>query len=131
MGTSKSRQLRQNRTDAERVLWERLRRKQLDGWRFRQQVPLGAYIADFLCARRMLIVEVDGGQHAGAKSDVARSAWLEARGFRVLRFWNNDVLRNLDGVVEAILIALREEAPPPHPAPMEGGGGKIDRGQGR
>ena len=122
MGTSNARQLRKNRTDAERALWERLRRKQLEGCRFRQQVPLGSYIADFLCAKRMLIVEVDGGQHAGARSDRTRTAWLEARGFRVLRFWNNDVLQNLDGVVEMILIALRAASPPPQPAPIEGAG---------
>lgn len=123
MGTSKARQLRKNCTDAERALWERLRRKQLDGCRFRQQVSLGPYVADFLCARRMLIVEVDGGQHAEAQSDRVRTIWLEARGFRVLRFWNNDVLKNPDGVVETILIALREASPPPHPAPIERGRG--------
>jgi len=123
LANSNARTLRQNRTDAERALWQRLRRKQLDGVRFRQQAPLGPYIVDFLCAKQRLIIEVDGGQHAGANADRARSAWLEGRGFRVMRFWNNDVLRNLDGVIEAILVVLRSEgSPPPFPAPIEGAG---------
>src|SRR6266436_3135393 len=89
MGTSNARRLRMNRTDAERALWERLRRKQLEGLRFRQQVPLGRYVVDFLCAARRLIVEVDGGQHGLAiAADRKRTAWLEAGGFRVMRFWN-------------------------------------------
>ena len=121
MGTSNARRLRKNRTDAERALWARLRRKQLDGLRFRQQVPLGPYIVDFLCPGQMLVVEVDGGQHVDDGAE--RTAWLEARGFRVLRFWNNDVLQNPDGVIETILLALRSKAsPPPHPAPIEGAG---------
>ena len=120
MGTSNARRLRKNRTDAECALWERLRRKQLNGLRFRQQVPLGPHVVDFLCAPQMLIVEVDGGQHAlAAAVDCERTAWLEARGFRVVRFWNNDVLQNLDGVIDTILLALRGEvSPPPHPAPI-------------
>ena len=98
----------------------RARRKQLDGLPFRRQVPLGPYIVDFLCAKQRLIIEVDGGKHAGANVDRTRTAWLEGRGFRILRFWNNDVLGNLDGVIEAILLVLRSEAsPPPHPAPIE------------
>src|SRR5260221_124580 len=93
VGTSNARRLRQNRTDAERALWARLRRKQLDGARFRQQVPLGPYVVDFLCFERRLIVEVDGGQHSLAMpADQARTAWLEERGFRLIRFWNHDVL---------------------------------------
>jgi very-short-patch-repair endonuclease len=116
--------LRQNRTDAERALWTRLRRKQLDGARFRQQAPLGPYVVDFLCPEQRLIIEVDGGQHALATAaDRERSAWLEDRGFRVMRFWNNDVLQNPNGVIETILRALRGElSPPPHPAPIEGAG---------
>ena len=120
MASTNARTLRQNRTDAERALWQRLRRKQLDGLRFRQQVPLGPYIVDFLCAKHRLIIEVDGGQHAGATVDRTRTAWLEGRGFRVMRFWNNDVLQNLNGVIETILLALRSEgSPPPQPAPIE------------
>ena len=124
VGTSNARRLRQNRTDAERALWERLRRKQLDRLRFRQQVPIGPYVVDFLCPKQRLIVEVDGGQHAVATAaDLERAAWLEGRGFRVVQFWNNDVVQNLDGVIETILLALRSEvSPPPHPAPIEGAG---------
>ena len=124
MGTSNARRLRKNRTDAERALWERLRRKQLEGLRFRQQVPLGRYVVDFLCAARRLIVEVDGGQHGLAiAADRKRTAWLEAGGFRVMRFWNNDVLQNPHGVIETIVRALRSEgSPPPHPAPIKGAG---------
>jgi very-short-patch-repair endonuclease len=113
-GTSSARRLRQNRTDAERALWARLRRKQLNGARFRQQVPLGAYVVDFLCLEQRLIIEVDGGQHALATAeDEARTTWLEERGFRVMRFWNNDVLKNRDGVIDAILRALRAAVSPP------------------
>jgi very-short-patch-repair endonuclease len=102
-----ARKLRSNPTDAEMRLWSRLRRKQVDGHRFRRQVPLGSYVVDFACLEARLIVEVDGGQHG--ERDAARTAWLEAQGFRVLRFWNNDVLENTDGVIEAIRGAL----PPP------------------
>ncbi len=103
--------LRKDRTDAERKLWAALRRKQLNGARFRQQVPLGSYVVDFLCPAARLIVEVDGSQHAAeAAADSARSKWLEERGYRVIRFWNNDVSKRLDGVLEAILQALKESA---------------------
>src|SRR5438477_4927561 len=114
VGTSSARRLRQNRTEAERALWARLRRKQLDGVRFRQQVPLGRYVVDFLCFERRLIIEVDGGQHALAMpADRARAAWLEERGFRLIRFWNHDVLKNMDGVIESVLKALRASVSPP------------------
>jgi lysyl-tRNA synthetase class 2 len=108
-----ARKLRSNATDAETWLWSRLRRKQIDGRRFRRQVPLGPYVADFVCLDARLIVEVDGGQHTEqAKRDAVRTAWLAAQGFRVLRFWNNDVLSNTDGVVETIRSALRAVPPP-------------------
>ena len=114
VGTSNARRLHQNRTDAERALWARLRRKQLGGVRFRQQVPLEPYVVDFLCPEQRLIIEIDGGQHALAtNADDARTAWLEARGFCVVRFWNNEVLKNPDGVIELILAALRAELSPP------------------
>ncbi len=98
-----ARRLRKTPTDAESRLWRRLRQKQLDGFRFRRQHPLGPYVADFFCAEARLIVEVDGGQHARAlERDDARSRWLAARGYRVLRFWNNEVLGNTDGVIDVI-----------------------------
>ena len=113
-----ARKLRLTPTDAEIRLWSRLRRKQLKGFRFRRQHPFGPYVVDFFCAEAKLIVEVDGGQHADEGE--ARTRWLEARGYRVIRFWNNDVLANTDGVLRMILDALRAA---PHPnLPLKGGG---------
>lgn len=103
-------------------LWARLRRQQIDGFRFRRQQPIGRYVVDFFCPEAKLIVEVDGGQHAG-ESD-ARTRWLAGRGYRVIRFWNNDVLRNTDGVVEKIRAVLRAAATP-HPDPPPQGGREI------
>jgi very-short-patch-repair endonuclease len=100
-------------TVAEVRLWRRLSRDQIDGHRFRRQVPIGPYILDFLCVKSRLVIEVDGGQHSVAvEKDDERTAWLKARGFRVLRFWNNQVLEETDGVVERIREAL---GPPPRP----------------
>ena len=94
-------------TEAERRLWMFLRRKQLGGHRFRRQVPLGHYVADFACLDRRLIVELDGGQHAEmADRDRSRDDWLAARGYRVVRFWNNDVLRDTPSVLEVVQRAL-------------------------
>jgi very-short-patch-repair endonuclease len=108
MSVRVARKLRSNPTDAETRLWSRLRHKQIDGHRFRRQVPPGPYVADFVCLDARLVVEVDGGQHAErAAQDTSRTAWLEAQGFRVLRFWNNDVLQNLDGVLQEIHAVLR------------------------
>jgi very-short-patch-repair endonuclease len=84
-----------------------LRRKQIEGHRFRRQVPIGHYIADFACLAARLIIEVDGGQHTvDVERDARRTAWLESQNFRVLRFWNNDVLGNSDGVLQTIESAL-------------------------
>ena len=99
MANGRARALRARPTDAERKLWEALRNRQLEGHGFRRQAPIGRYIADFVCFGRKLVVEVDGGQHATDKDRAAaRTAWFESQGFRVLRFWNNDVLGNTDGV---------------------------------
>jgi very-short-patch-repair endonuclease len=101
------RRLRTQMTDAEVCLWWRLRRWQMDGYRFRRQVPKGPYILDFVCLKARLVIEVDGGQHATAvEVDNQRTIWLESQGFRVLRFWNNDVLRETNGVLETIRAAL-------------------------
>jgi very-short-patch-repair endonuclease len=108
MSIERARQLRKNLTDAERKLWKYLRRKQIEGHRFRRQVPIGPYYVDFLCLERRLVVEVDGGQHADRQAEGAkRTAWLESQGFCVMRCWNNEVLQNFEGVIEAILLALR------------------------
>ena len=107
-----ARQLRVTSTDAEFRLWQRLRNRALGGFKFRRQFPVGPYIADFICIERKLIVELDGGQHADNPADERRTRFLELRGYRVIRFWNPDVLSNTDGVLEMILIEL-EKAPHP------------------
>ena len=99
MANDVARKLRRNPTEAEKRLWSILRDRQL-GCRFRRQQPIDHYIVDFVCLERRLIVEVDGGQHAA--DGPARTAYLEAQGFKLIRFWNNEVLSNLDGVAEAI-----------------------------
>ena len=103
MASTIARRLRSAPTDAEIRLWSRIRREQLDGFRFRRQQPIGPYVVDFFCPAAFLIIEVDGGQHATTEAqDTARTKWLEDRGYRVLRFWNHDVLTNTDGVVVMI-----------------------------
>jgi very-short-patch-repair endonuclease len=108
MPNAHARQLRQAAMDAERRLWSALRDRRLSGYRFRRQYPIGRFIVDFACARHHLIVEADGGQHADSETDRVRTAWLEEQGWRVLRFWNNDVLANTNGVVETILKELQK-----------------------
>jgi very-short-patch-repair endonuclease len=99
--------LRGSSTDAERALWKRLRTRQLAGAKFRRQHPIGPYIADFCCIERRLVVELDGGQHAvAARRDARRTRYLAEQGFRVLRYWDGDVLRNVEGVVEEIMEVL-------------------------
>jgi len=97
-----ARQLRKNMTEAEKLLWSRVRRKQL-GCRFYRQKILGDYIVDFYCPRARLIVEIDGGQHNENKNDRSRDEWFSNQGLRVIRFWNNDVLRNIEGVIERLM----------------------------
>ena len=97
---------RKNQTDAERRLWSILRSHRLQGWKFKRQEQLGDYLADLVCFRARLIVEADGSQHADNADDLVRTAWLESEGFRVICFWNNDILLNPDGVATAIVAAL-------------------------
>ncbi len=97
----KARALRINMTDAERALWRKLRNKGL-GVKFRRQEPIGDYIVDFVCYEKRIVIELDGGQHIGSLEDIERDNWLKGRGFKVLRFWSNDVLRNIDGVIKRI-----------------------------
>ena len=103
-----ARTLRRNPTEVERRMWQLLRGRQLSGYKFRRQHPIGNYIVDFACTRHALVIELDGDQHADNVGDARRTVWLESQGWRVIRFWNNDVLTNTEGVVEAILRALRE-----------------------
>lgn len=101
----RARGLRRNATDAEQRLWSALR--QMPGMKFRRQVPHGPYVADFLCFSGRLIIEVDGGQHAErAEADALRTRYFEEQGYRVIRFWNHDVLENVEGVAEVITRAL-------------------------
>ena len=94
-------------TDAEKKLWRLLRSRQLESHKFRRQVPIGKFIADFVCLeKKKIIVEVDGGQHADNAKDAARDQWFADAGYRVLRYWNNDVLKNPNGVLEVILSEL-------------------------
>jgi very-short-patch-repair endonuclease len=112
--TERARELRSAQTDAEKRLWNRLRARQVNGYKFVRQEPIGQFVVDFVCRERRLIVEVDGGQHATDPRDAMRDRWLIDHGYRVLRFWNNDVLSNTDGVLEAIASALSADDPP-HP----------------
>ena len=119
--TPTSRRLRVNQTDAEAKLWQSLRARQLCGLKFVRQQPIGRYICDFVCREKLVVIEVDGGQHADSKQDEVRDRYLREQGYRVLRFWNNDVLSNLDGVLEVIAAEFGEtrtafDRPvPPHP----------------
>ena len=110
-----ARRLRSRMTDAERKLWLALKDRRFEAYKFRRQVPVGRYIADFLCFESRLIVEVDGGQHADSQRDKVRDNWLVQNNFRVVRFWNNDVLSNLEGVLTHLATELRST---PHPAAL-------------
>jgi very-short-patch-repair endonuclease len=124
IGNKLQRKLRNAPTDAEHRLWQYLRNRQLEGCKFRRQHPFGDYILDFACLERKVVVELDGGQHAdNVRYDSARTSYLERCGYRVLRFWNNEVFENIEGVVEVILnmLAQRAEPSPPNP-PLEGEG---------
>jgi very-short-patch-repair endonuclease len=113
--TNLARKLRRNSTSAELRLWNRLRSRSIDGRKFVRQEPLGPYVVDFICREARLVIEVDGGQHADSVADRVRERWLQDHNYRVLRFWNNDVMRNIEGVLEVIAASVAEAAPP-HPA---------------
>jgi very-short-patch-repair endonuclease len=116
----RARTLRRNMTDVEQKLWYRLRNRHLTGWKFRRQHEIDHYIVDFVCTDAMLIVELDGSQHAEQVDyDTRRTRHLHALGYRVLRFWNNDVLTDTESVLEVILEALAN--PAPHPGPLPAG----------
>jgi very-short-patch-repair endonuclease len=109
----RARRLRKVATNAETKLWYRLRSRRLNGHKFVRQDPVGPYTVDFVCREHRLIIEVDGGQHADNPRDAIRDKWLSEHNYLVLRFWNNDVLGNMAGVLETIETALAEN--PPHP----------------
>ena len=119
------RKLRSEPTDAEQRLWQYLRGRQIEGCKFRRQHPFGDYILDFACLDRKIAVELDGSQHADSTEyDAERTKSLEKAGFVVLRFWNNEVFENIEGVVQVIIAALVERASTPSPPnpPLEGEG---------
>ncbi|OZB84101.1 MAG: hypothetical protein B7X28_01150 [Halothiobacillus sp. 13-55-253] len=126
-----ARALRTNMTEAERAIWRYLRAEQM-GVKFRRQAPIGRYIVDFACFSHKLVIEIDGGQHADSASDGERDAFLVSQGFKVLRFWNNEVLQQLDGVYDTVRLALIElmpgdgsvesSHPHPNPSPIKGEG---------
>ncbi|TGP40971.1 endonuclease domain-containing protein [bacterium M00.F.Ca.ET.230.01.1.1] len=105
-----ARSMRREPTEAEHRLWQELRGRRLDNIKFKRQVPIGRFVADFLCADARLIVEIDGSQHAESRHDQERDAELKARGFRVLRFWNDDILKELDAVCDTIIAYVRDES---------------------
>jgi very-short-patch-repair endonuclease len=117
----RARSLRRDMTDAEKKLWEILRGRGIAGFDFRRQVPIGPYITDFLCHKARIIIEAEGGQHdLTSQREMTRTAFLNGEGYRVLRFWNNEVLSSLDGVYETISSALDRVSPPPNPPPSRG-----------
>jgi len=121
--TDRARSLRLDQTNVERDLWNRLRSHRLGGWKWKRQVPRGPYIVDFLCAEAALVVELDGGQHAEAVSyDGRRTAFLESLGLSVMRFWNGELIENLDGVCQTILMTCQDRARSRTLAPLAGRG---------
>lgn len=107
-----AKKLRKSQTDCEIKLWYYLRDRRFENLKFRRQYPVGNYIADFICTEKMLVIELDGGEHVDSKKDVIRDNWFKANGYKVLRFWNNDVIENISGVLEVIRISVSD----PHPA---------------
>jgi very-short-patch-repair endonuclease len=128
MTVRRAKALRANMTDAERRLWYLLRAHRFAGVKIKRQAPIGHYIVDFVSFEQRLVVEVDGGQHADNDADLRRTRWLEDQGFRVLRFWNNEVLSNTRGVLETILAALADPSPG---TPLRGAPPSPTRGEGK
>jgi very-short-patch-repair endonuclease len=118
---ARARTLRQNTTEAEKRVWQILRSQQMNGYKFRRQVPIGRYIADFVCHEARLILEIDGGQHdRSSPQEAERSRFLQNEGYRILRFWNNEVLANLDGI-HATIAAELGRITPTQTLPHQGG----------
>ena len=121
MANANAKYLRKNMTDAELLLWQHLRRRQILGLKFRRQHPVGSYIVDFVCLEKKFVIEVDGSQHLiNANYDKSRTLFLKSVGFQVVRFWNHDVLNSVDSVLERIVEFL--DVPSPRPSPCEGEG---------
>ncbi len=130
MANETARQLRRNRTTAERRLWWQLRELKRSGFKFQQQVPIDHFVVDFACLSERLVVEVDGGTHSTEREvakDIRRERYLKDQGFRVLRVWNSDVRQNIEGVMDTIVAALHTPTPDPSP---QGGGETLGRARG-
>ena len=117
-----AKQLRHHLTESENKLWRHLRAHRLNGEKFRRQQPIGPYVVDFVHFGARLIVEADGGQHNGAPRDESRDVRLHARGFKVMRFWNSEIMNNLDGVLATVMTAITEFPLSPVPSPERGEG---------
>jgi len=120
-----ARKLRHNQTDAENLLWRHLRNRQLNGFKFRRQYWIESYIVDFACVEQKIVVELDGGQHASETmrtNDRKRTAFLESHGFKVLRFWNNEIIQETKAVLETIMAVLQNTTPHPTLSPQRGEG---------
>ncbi len=115
--TGIARRLRKQSTDTERHLWRHLRERRIEGFKFRRQQPVGRYVVDFVNLEKKVIIELDGGQRALGPGDKVRDEWLRAEGYKVLRFWDNQIFNNLEGVLETIRDALLT----PHPDPLPQG----------
>jgi len=121
----RARQLRRDQTDAECKLWARLCARQLRGHKFRRQFVISPFITDFCCFEQRVMVELDGGQHADKNApDERRSAFLRSRGYTVLRFWDNEVMENIEGVLEQIAQALKDSTRKPEPSPFPSPSGR-------
>ena len=131
---SRAKSMRSTPTDAEHRLWQILRAKRFAGFKFKRQLVIDHYIADFACLKSRLIIEADGGQHADSNRDGARDAYIEAQGFQILRFWNNEIFNNEEGVVDAICAALTSPLPAAAARrlslPREGGRGETEHSNG-
>ncbi|NOT66632.1 MAG: endonuclease domain-containing protein [Methylotenera sp.] len=110
--------LRTNQTDAELKVWQAVRASRLLNFKFRRQVLIGNFIVDFVCFEKKLIIEIDGGQHLESEKDLTRDAKLNAQGYQVLRFWNNEVMQNFEGVLSVIVQKLQTATPLPSPLPQ-------------
>jgi len=127
---SRSRSLRRSATEAEKILWRELRNRRLAGFKFRRQVWIGPFIADFACVEAKVVVEADGSQHSDHRQyDVRRDVYLRGEGYRVLRVWNNELMGNMDGVLEAIRHALLERVPSPSHSASASGPLPLPRGE--
>lgn len=108
--TIRARDLRQSQTEAEKVIWHHLKAKRFLGLKFKRQHPIGPYFPDFVCLEQKLVIEIDGGQHSENTKDVTRTKYLEKEGYTVIRFWNNDVLGNIDGLLSSLSLTLSRHA---------------------